>query len=252
MTRSVIPFHSAELPPKLAQFRRKYREHEIGRCYSGFAHLSYVLVGSAAVIALAISFVKWPISAVEWLIFLGTFVTANFVEYFGHRLPMHNRIFGGMIPWGTMFHRHTGQHHQFFTESCMTCKSSRDFKIVLFPPIMLFVYFGCVAMPFGLAFYFLCSQNAAMLCVIMSMIYFLQYETLHFCYHLDEGVWIARLPVMRQLREHHRVHHAQHLMNSHNFNITWPIADFVFGTIFRGDVVPAEGANEVVERKAAA
>ena len=247
MARAAPPCDPPDLPPKLARFRQKYREHVIGRWYNGVAHLSFVYLGSLTVIGLAALFVSRPISAGEWSVFFGTFLVANFVEYFGHRIPMHNRILMGI-----MFHRHTGEHHQFFTEECMTCRSTRDYKIVLFPPVMLFVYLGVVAAPIGTAFYFFYNLNAAMLCVIMAMLYFLQYETLHFCYHLDEDAWAARLPVIRQLREHHRIHHAQQLMNSYNFNITWPIADFVFGTIFRGEIEPAQKASDDEQPKRAA
>jgi len=250
MARSTLPieqYDAPDLPPRLARFRQKYRENVVGPWYNGVAHLTFVFVGSLTVAGIAASLVTRPISLMEWSVFFFTFVAANFIEYFGHRFPMHNRMMLGL-----MFHRHTNEHHQFFTESCMTCKSTRDYKIVLFPPLMLIVYLGIVAMPVGTVLYFVFNLNAAMLYVIMAMLYFLQYETLHFCYHLDENAWIARLPVMRELREHHRVHHAHQLMNSYNFNITWPIADFVFGTIFQGQVQPAEktGADEQRKRSA--
>jgi hypothetical protein len=158
-----------------------------------------------------------------------TFVVANFVEYWGHRIPMHHRVRGMQM----MFHRHTLEHHQFFTERWMTCRTQRDYKIVLFPPVMLFFYLGLVALPIGLLLYFFNRPNVAWLYVATTTFYFLQYESLHYCYHLDDESWIANLPIVHSLREHHRVHHNKALMAKCNFNITWPIADFVFRTIQR-------------------
>ena len=244
-TSSIEESSEPDLPPNLAKFRQEYRNNVIGRWYSGVAHLAFVNVGSLTVIGIAATFLTLPISTGEWTFFLLTFLAANFLEYFGHRIPMHNRVLLGL-----MFHRHTNEHHRFFTEVHATCRSTRDYKIVLFPPIMLFAYLGLYAVPAGTLLYFFHSPNAAMLFVIMAMFYFLQYESLHFCYHVGENALVARLPIIRRLREHHRIHHTHRLMNSHNFNITWPIADFVFGTIYRGEVKPARKAGDRQRRAA--
>jgi sterol desaturase/sphingolipid hydroxylase (fatty acid hydroxylase superfamily) len=77
------------------------------------------------------------------------------------------------------------------------------------------------------------TRNTAYFYVAMATFYFMSYEVLHFCYHLDDDMWISHLPVIRALRRHHRIHHRLNLMLKYNFNITWPIADFFFGTIYR-------------------
>ncbi|MBI3862935.1 MAG: sterol desaturase family protein [Planctomycetia bacterium] len=217
-----------ELPPSLAAYRMEYRSNVIGRYYNGFAHLAFVVAGSSAVIVLALSQVSNP-TWLDWLCVPVTFVLANFVEYFGHRGPMHKHVHR----LGLMFHRHTHEHHRFFTDEWMTCRSQRDFKIVLFPAIMLLFYLGIVAFPIGLGLYLFHTRNTACFYVATATFYFMSYEVLHFCYHLDESSFVARLPVIRALRAHHRMHHRHSLMSKYNFNITWPIADFFFGTIYR-------------------
>ena len=73
------------------------------------------------------------------------------------------------------------------------------------------------------------------------MFYFVSYEILHFTYHIDENTRVGRMWMVRVLREHHRIHHSQRLMSRYNFNITWPLADLLFGTIYRGPkTTPAE------------
>lgn len=220
---------AAEIPASLAQFRNQYRSEVVGPFYNGYAHLGFVVIGSTAVIGTAIWQLRSPVTWLELLNIPSTFLVANFVEYFGHRGPMHKHI----KRLGLIFHRHTHEHHRFFTEDCMTCRSQRDFKIVLFPPIMLLLYLGLVAFPIGLLLCLLHAWNVACIYIAMVTFYFLSYELLHFCYHLDESSWIARLPVIRALRHHHRMHHNASLMSKYNFNITWPIADYVFGTIYR-------------------
>ena len=75
------------------------------------------------------------------------------------------------------------------------------------------------------------------------MAYFLTYELLHLAYHLPPQSAVGRLPGMASLRRHHTAHHDQQLMSSHNFNITFPIGDLVFGTIH----VEQEAATEPIQ-----
>jgi sterol desaturase/sphingolipid hydroxylase (fatty acid hydroxylase superfamily) len=63
--------------------------------------------------------------------------------------------------------------------------------------------------------------------------YFLTYEWLHFCHHLPEDHPLARVAVLHRLRLHHQAHHDPALMNTQNFNITFPICDRIFGTLGR-------------------
>ena len=66
-----------------------------------------------------------------------------------------------------------------------------------------------------------------------AILYFLNYEWFHLIYHLPPHWPLGRLKWIKGLREHHRVHHDKALMSRYNFNITFPIADRVFGRIHR-------------------
>ncbi len=214
------------LPKEVLAFREKYREREIGPHYRGWLHFAFTSVGSLTVIAIAIANVKgatWP----ELLTVPATFLFANFAEYFGHKGPMHH-------PYGRLlFQRHTREHHQFFTHEAMAYESSRDFKMVLFPPVMLFFFLGVIAAPIAAILFAVATPNVAYLFVTTAMSYFLTYEWLHFAYHLGEGSALGRLPIFRVLRRHHQTHHDKAKMSRFNFNITFPIADVIFHTHFR-------------------
>lgn len=166
------------------------------------------------------------IQTMEWLTIPLTFLYANLSEYLGHRGPMHHKT----RLLAAIFERHTVQHHAFFTDDAMTFDTSRDFKAVLFPPILLFFFISCFALPVGALLYLLLSPNVAFLFVLTAVMYFLNYELLHFAYHVDPDSWIGRLPYMNRLRRHHVYHHDRSLMSHYNFNITYPICDCLFGT----------------------
>ncbi len=158
-----------------------------------------------------------------------TFFYANLVEYFAHRNPMHRP----MRPFGIIYQRHSLEHHAFFTEAEMQAESTRDFKMVLFPWFMVIFFFGLFALPAGLLVQLLFGSNAGALFLATAMAYFLTYEWLHLSYHLSPKLALGRIPLVQRLRRHHARHHDPRAMSRHNFNITFPICDALFGTSLR-------------------
>jgi sterol desaturase/sphingolipid hydroxylase (fatty acid hydroxylase superfamily) len=217
------------LPAAVAAFRQEYRAQHIGPHYSGVLHFSFTTFGSLAVIALALSNLRAP-TLLELVTVPATFLFANAVEYFGHKGPMHRRRRALAI----LFERHTQQHHRYYTHEAMSYEGTRDFKMVLFPPVMLIFFLGAVAAPVGALLFVAASRNVAFLYVATAMGYFLTYEWLHFCHHLPADGPLGRIPLLRRLRANHQAHHDPARMNACNFNITFPICDRVFGTLNRG------------------
>lgn len=213
---------------QVQEFRDDYRGRHIGRRYSGIAHLCFTSGACIAAVAFCASRlheVRWW----EWLTVPVTFLFANLVEHAGHRGPMHHPRRG----LGLVFERHTRQHHRFFTPQHMAFDGTRDFKAVLFPPVLLLFFFGCFAIPVGIPLALLTTPNIGWLFALTSVAYFLNYEWLHFAYHTPQDSWVARLPGVALLRRHHTLHHDHALMSHYNFNITYPIADRLLGTLYR-------------------
>lgn len=219
----------------VAQARAAFRERHISENYSGPLHLATTVSLSLLIAALCMMLLE-NVTALEWLTIPLTFLYANLSEYLGHKGPMHHKTrFLGLI-----FERHTIEHHSFFTDEDTTFDTTQDFKAVLFPPIMLLFFNGCFALPVGALLYFLVSPNVSFLFVMTAILYFLNYELLHFAYHMEPQSWVGRLPFMDRLRRHHTIHHNKRLMTRYNFNITYPICDYLFGTVFRKDDCPEE------------
>lgn len=210
--------------------RNAFRERRIGPRYSGPLHLA-TTVGISLLVALASAVQLDGVTALEWLTVPLTFLYANLAEYLGHRGPMHHRT----RFLTKLFERHSIEHHAFFTDKAPTFDSTKDYKAVLFPPILLVFFIGAFAVPVGALLYWLISPNVCYLFVLTAVLYFLNYELLHFAYHADPASWIGHLPLMSRLRRHHLAHHNRRLMTRYNFNITYPIGDLVFGTLYRED-----------------
>ena len=209
-------------------FREQYRREQIPGWYSGYLHLALTSLGSLATIAAAVLALD-DVGPLEWLTIPLMFVLANLVEYFGHRGPMHRRVRG----LGLIHKRHALQHHRFFCTGSMEFDSSRDFHAVLFPLVILAFYLGLIAVPVSALLAWLVSLNVGLLALAVSVAYFLNYEWMHFAYHAPPGSRLARLPMMSRLRGLHHLHHRPELMTRYNFNITYPIGDWLFGTLYR-------------------
>ena len=220
---------TSAVPAQVQAFRVAFREREVGPRYSGWGHFAFTTSVALAAVFLAVSRVRAP-TLLEALVVPASFLFANLVEYLGHRGPMHHRTRGLTL----LFERHTRQHHQFFTRDAMSFESSRDFKMVLFPPVLVVFFLGGIAVPIAGLLFWIASANAAWLFVAVAMGYFLTYEWLHFAYHTEPERGVGRLAVVRALRRHHARHHDKALMGHYNFNITFPIADALFGTTWRG------------------
>jgi sterol desaturase/sphingolipid hydroxylase (fatty acid hydroxylase superfamily) len=205
---------------EVAAFRAKARAEGVGPHYSGWLHFGFVnavVLSVIAIAALRLHAPRWALLTVPI-----TFFYANLVEWLAHRGPMHKprRLLK------LVYQRHTLLHHAFFTHDEMQLESTRDFKMVLFPPVLLIFFFGLFALPIGLALNALAGANVAALFVMTAMSYYLLYEWLHLGYHLGD-----RAPrFIEGLRRHHASHHDPGRMTS-NFNITFPICDRLFGTL---------------------
>lgn len=212
-----------------ARFRERFRREQIGPSYRGWVHFWFTTGVSLAVIVFAALQVEAPTLA-HWSTILATFSFANGAEYFGHRGPMHHRR--KLAP--LLYRRHTTEHHRFFTHAAMACESPRDFKIMLFPAVLLLFFLGLLAVPIGVLLFIVAHPNVGWLFVATAVGYYLTYEWLHFSYHLPPDSFVGRLRLVRVLRRHHTTHHDPALMHHHNFNITFPIFDAIMGTTYRG------------------
>ncbi|TQF10558.1 fatty acid hydroxylase family protein [Myxococcus llanfairpwllgwyngyllgogerychwyrndrobwllllantysiliogogogochensis] len=214
------------IPERVTAFREQYRGEHVGPRYSGRAHFAFTSLGSLGVILLALSRVE-AVRPWEWLTVPGVFLLGNVVEFLGHRGPMHHKRRG----LGLLFQRHTEQHHRFFTHDALAYESSRDVKMVLFPPVLLLFFLGAVAAPLGVLTFLVSTRNVGWLFVASTVGYYLSYECLHFCHHLPPEHRLARLRPLGWLRRHHQAHHDPSKMGRWNFNITVPLSDWLFGTL---------------------
>jgi hypothetical protein len=176
----------------------------------------------------------------EWLIIPAAFLVANWVEYRVHKGPMHHL----RPPWQILFERHTRQHHVYFDESHMSARNSREYYWVFFPWWAVGLVIGTAGL-FALPLWFFASQNLSLLFFAVAISYYLTYEWLHLSYHLPPESFVGQMWLVQRLRRLHTMHHDTALMTTQNFNITFPICDWLYGTLgTRPDTVDGQVLTE--------
>jgi hypothetical protein len=197
---------------------------KIPRWYWPAGHLAFPTVAGLAVAAFALSRIvdprPWQLAFVPVFFLLG-----NAIEWTAHRGLLHRRT----RPLRVLYLRHVPEHHALFVAEDMAIRSLRELRFVLLPGYGLLSVLAA-SVPLVLAFSWIGQPNLAALWVACAATYFLAYEWLHLAYHLPETSPVARLPVVQRRRRHHQIHHAPHLMQRWNFNVTFPLWDILRGT----------------------
>ncbi len=204
-------------------FRADFRDR-IAPAYSGPAHVALITAIGAAAIFVAASHLSHP-AWYDYLVIPIAFALSNLFEWWIHRTIMHRPVRGFM----GIYNRHTLAHHRFFTDTEPSFDTTRDFRIVFFPPYALVAFIALSLPPAGLLIA-AGLPNAGWLLLITNVALYLNYELFHYCCHVKDDRLVNRIPLVNSIRRHHIAHHDPAIMMERNFNLTYPIADWFFGT----------------------
>jgi hypothetical protein len=212
------------------KFRAKYRAG-VSPNYSGLLHLSVVVIGAGSLIWWGASkLVDFKLYQL-WFVVL-TYIGYNLGEWASHNYWGHHKT----KLFKLFYQRHTGDHHTFFVDTDMEYQMVLDWRVVIFPIYLLVLTTVAISIPGGLVSYFIFGGNYGYLFFITMTSCYLLYEVLHFSYHLQRGSVTERIfrliPGWTYLRLFHTVHHNRDLMVEGNFNITLPLFDWIFGTLY--------------------
>jgi hypothetical protein len=204
-------------------FRADFRAR-IARAYVGWVHVALIFAMGVAAIWFCARHVTRP-AWYEWLVVPAAFCVSNVFEWWIHRTVMHRPVPGFM----GIYKRHTLAHHQFFTEIEPSFDDSRDFRIVFFPPYALVAFIG-LSIPPAAILMAVGAPNAGWLLLLTNVALYLNYELFHYCCHVKDDRIVRHIPLVNSIRRHHIAHHNTAIMMERNFNLTYPVADWFFGT----------------------
>ena len=210
---------------KQKAYRKEYRTRIAG-WYNGPIHVLMIYtIGlvSMWIYIQHIENVQWW----EWLTVPVFLLVCNIFEWYLHLKVMHRPQ--KIKALKAIYKRHTLQHHQFFTDSEMRFRDQKDWRVTFFPPYAL-VVFILLSIPGAILLHFLVTPNVGWLFMCSTTSIYLIYEFMHFCCHVDENWFVRNVPLVNTIRRHHTAHHNSRLMMEKNMNLTFPVADWMFGT----------------------
>lgn len=209
------------------EFREEFRR-KIPKLYNGYIHLLFNITCLLAGIIVSTYQIN-SLKASELFVIPLVLILGNLVVFIVHKYPLHKY----MKPFSMAYKIHAKSHHVFYTHENIIFEGSKDFYILFFPTWVvlgfILTYFPIV---YILGLYFL-PHNVTMLFLCMGCVYFLLYEFVHFASHLKEDNPLLKIPGLKFMWNHHRVHHNPKLMASYNFNIVFPLFDKLFGTTYK-------------------
>jgi hypothetical protein len=206
-------------------FRSRYRA-AIHPLYNPWLHGAFVLLFGALAISVFWSNVH-QVQPAQWIAVPVTLLVFNLGVYMVHRhLGHHKKGFARLF-----YARHAGDHHSFFTPGHMTYDSARDWRVILFPAWLIVLHTLVVALPLWWLLKHIDTNVAGLVGGVLVLGY-LAYEVFHACEHLPSHNPLTRLPWIRQMRRLHELHHRRELMQERNFNIVFPLMDYLFGTLY--------------------
>ncbi|MDF2178875.1 sterol desaturase family protein [Aliiglaciecola sp. CAU 1673] len=206
-------------------FRRQYRS-AISPRYNGYLHMGFVAV-------VGIVYIAWQLQAVavfgwqQGLALIAVLLLWNLIEYTVHRYLGHRRTVIGRL----FYQRHTGDHHHFFDHRHLVPDDHRDWRVTLFPAWLVLVT-AVVGLLAGWVVNSVLGAPWGNLLAAGLMMGYLGYEFFHFCDHLRYDHPLLKLPWIGHMRRLHQLHHRPDLMHKKNFNLTFPLADWLFGTFY--------------------
>jgi hypothetical protein len=218
-----MPQPAKSMSVRQAAFRADFRTR-IAPAYVGFLHVALIYALGAAAIWYCVRQVHAP-AWYEYLVIPVAFCISNVFEWWIHKYVMHRPVKFLM----GIYSRHTLAHHQFFTNIEPTIDTLRDFRIVFFPPYAL-VAFMVLSLPPAAILGALGLANAGWLLLITNVALYLNYEFFHLCCHVKDDRIVRHIPLVNSIRRHHIAHHDHAIMMERNFNLTYPVADWFFGT----------------------
>lgn len=209
----------------VAAYRPWFRTHVQPRRYYPRLH-GLVHLGPPLAVCVFAARSLSQVTAWQWLMVPAGLLFGSAFVYWFHRHVLHRRT-----RWAAFaYERHTLQHHRFFDYEHITLEQPGDWHVTLFPWWAGLVL-AALSLAIGTGLDQVGNHNVAMFVMLLLPLYLLLYEGVHSVSHLADEHPLARLVVLRHLREHHRLHHDPTLMGHYNFNIVLPLFDLWCGAL---------------------
>jgi hypothetical protein len=194
--------------------------------YSARRHIFTTVLIASGIATIAL-YVARRAAPIDWILVPSFFVLANFVEWVVHKNPMHRPL-----PPRILYKNHTLVHHRAFLHETLPINNTRELGLIMMPWYTMLGLFTAVS-PVGVVLGLWRGSGAVGIFYFSCALYFCCYEGMHALYHQTDAT-LAKVGLggrlFRRMQNHHRHHHRLDRMSHVNFNVTFPLMDWLLGT----------------------
>lgn len=159
-------------------------------------------------------------------------VIDSFIEYSTHRWPMHVKIESKWLPlFRFLYWHHITVHHAQFSGDKYHHKGDEGRDTIAFPLWVAPLLIGTAVTPFAAVWYYTGNIIPFWTSFFWAVVYYALFEGIHKIEHMvdrPEVRWIRNMKTFQWLDTHHEIHHR---MKGVNFNLVFPLADWLMGTL---------------------
>lgn len=204
-----------------------YRDRVLDPQFSLSRHLGKVLGVAAVILAIGIR-LSFGAQPWHWAMLPVFWAVANVFEWLMHRFLMHMPLRPRIL-----YTNHAVHHHRAYDGDAQEIRTLRDLSVVMMPWYTL-VFLFLMASPIAAVAALLGGRPLAGVFLVSAVLYFLLYEVIHTLHHLSPHqlrmIPLGKSRPVANLRAQHHAHHQMQRMTEINFNVTFPLADILFGT----------------------
>jgi hypothetical protein len=176
---------------------------------------------------------QYTLQSLAWFVVVA--VVMSFIEHQVHRRLMHRktRLSGRLPALNRVFEHHAMLHHghyrQIFTDTPVPRGHDRHVRLSLTEGVL-------EALPIAALLTIISWQGAVTFVVVVCLHHGL-WNQIHMEMHKPEQRFFHQWPAYKFLARHHYLHHRY---PHKNFNVVFPLADYVLGTHMRANPADVE------------
>ncbi len=162
-------------------------------------------------------------------VFILSFCLDSFIEWAVHRFPMHKKLPGPLFRF--LFWHHMEVHHPKFSGANYEHHGNHERDTIPFPiwvgPILILTAIS----PFWLLSFMIDNYVSVWSSFVAALVYYACFEGFHQLMHMPDYPLVRFIRSSKWfmwLNEHHKIHHEK---ASFNFNLVFPLADWILGTL---------------------
>jgi len=173
---------------------------------------------------------------IQLIAYVAVLIYGSFFEWTLHRFVMHKRV--ALVPYP--YQLHAVSHHSLFrADESFHAQNEEVKEHVTFVPRDYLILL-CINAPIFLLVGYLINVPIVLGGCLSVLTYLAMFDIIHWSFHVPTTWFYEKMKIFKWIKQHHLLHHRH---QNRNFNVVFPLADLVLGTL----ITKPRGEAKVLE-----